>query len=122
MLNVRRGVRGMFARNAWAAGPQGAGSKDQPPRYSVWTVLHQPPRCPKDWARPMSDRLVTPGSQEPSLFGRVILIVQRRWVLAESLYSAFEVCSADQLDCCVGVDCPVRIRAGIHSDTCRLRG
>ena len=45
MLNVRRGVRGMFARNAWAAGPQGAGSKDQPPRYSVWTVLHQPPRC-----------------------------------------------------------------------------
>jgi hypothetical protein len=41
MLNVRRGVRGMFARNAWAAGPQGAGSKDQPPRYLVWTVLHR---------------------------------------------------------------------------------
>jgi hypothetical protein len=35
----------------------------------------------------MSD---TPASQEPSLFGQVILIVQRRWVLAKSLSSAFE--------------------------------
>jgi hypothetical protein len=90
MLNVRRGVRGMFARDAWAAGPQGAGWKDQPPRYSVWTVLHQPPALPQAWAPPMSDRLVTPASQEPSLFGQVILTVQRRWVLAKSLSSAFE--------------------------------
>jgi DNA-binding response OmpR family regulator len=53
--------------------------------------LHQPPALPpKDWARPMSDRLVTLASQEPSLFGQVILIVQRRWVLAKSLSSAFE--------------------------------
>jgi DNA-binding response OmpR family regulator len=39
----------------------------------------------------MSDRLVAPASQERILFvGRVILIVQRRWLLARSLSSAFE--------------------------------
>jgi len=45
----------------------------------------------------MLNRQISPLSREQSLFGRVILIVQRRWVVAHNLASAFEAEGAQVL-------------------------